>query len=91
MGLTQPANEEAEQWVPYSGKPGINHLGYEVDDAAAVRERLSQAGYKDSSYPNAHPHRTRVYFYDAEGSDWEFVQYLSDDPTQRHDYELPDG
>jgi hypothetical protein len=31
-----------------------------------------------------------VYFYDADGNDWEFVQYTSDDPAERNDYELPD-
>jgi hypothetical protein len=31
-----------------------------------------------------------VYFYDPEGNDWEFVQYLSDDPADRNDYILPD-
>jgi hypothetical protein len=39
---------------------------------------------------DAHPYRKRVYFHDLEGNDWEFVQYLSDDPAKRHDYELPD-
>lgn len=32
----------------------------------------------------------RVYFYDPEGNDWEFVQYFSDDPAERNNYELPD-
>ena len=31
-----------------------------------------------------------AYFHDAEGNDWEFVQYLSDDLSKRHDYEIPD-
>jgi catechol 2,3-dioxygenase-like lactoylglutathione lyase family enzyme len=86
-----PATADPQQpWAPYEGKPGVNHLGCEVDDVDALRERLHAAGYKDSTVPNAHPHRKRVYFYDPEGNDWEFVQYLTDDPAQRHDYELPD-
>jgi hypothetical protein len=48
------------------------------------------AGYRDSTPPNAHPHRRRLYFYDPEGNDWEFVQYLSQDPAERNDYRLPD-
>ncbi len=47
-------------------------------------------GYRDSTYPNEHPHRRRVYFYDTEGNDWEFVQYLSDTVAERNDYELLD-
>ena len=77
-------------WKPYTGKAGVNHLGFEVDDAEALRARLIAGGYRESTVPNAHPHRIRVYFYDPEGNDWEFVQYLSDDPVERNDYELPD-
>ena len=72
------------------GTPGVNHLGFEVDDVEALRERLAAEGYKDSTFPNAHPHRKRIYFLDPEGTEWEFVQYLTDDPAKRHDYELPD-
>ncbi len=88
IALNESSDEPAEKWVPYEGKPGINHLGYEVDDVEALRVRLAAAGFKDSTYPNNHPHRKRVYFYDADGNDWEFVQYFSDDPAERNDYEL---
>ncbi len=91
IALNEAFAEPAEDWLPYGGKPGVNHLGYEVDDVDALRGRLAQAGYRDSTVPNRHPHRRRVYFYDAEGNDWEFVQYLSEDPRERNDYELPDA
>ena len=54
----------------------------------ALRKRMLAAGYEDSTVPNDHPHRRRVYFYDSEGNDWEFVEYRSDDPAERNDYEL---
>ena len=91
IALNEASEDPAENWVPYSGKPGINHLGYEVKDVDALRERLAAAGFKDSTYPNNHPHRKRVYFHDADGNDWEFVEYLSDNPLERHDYELTDS
>jgi catechol 2,3-dioxygenase-like lactoylglutathione lyase family enzyme len=90
LALVEAPEEGAERWVPYSGKPGLNHLGWEVDNADAVRERLAASGYQESTVPNRHPHRKRVYFHDPEGNDWEFVQYLSDDPAERNDYSLPD-
>ena len=90
FALKQATAEQQEKAKPYGKMPGINHLGLEVEDVEALRERLAAAGYKDSTYPNAHPHRKRVYFNDPEGGDWEFVQYLSDDLTKRNDYELPD-
>lgn len=89
IALNEASEEPAERWVPYSRKPGINHLGYEVDDVDALRERMLAAGFRDSTYPNSHPHRKRVYFYDADGNDWEFVQYFSDDVRERNDYDLP--
>ncbi len=91
LALNEARLEPAEPWVPYGGRPGLNHLGYEVDDAEALRARMVAAGYRDSTVPNDHPHRKRVYFHDPEGNDWEFVQYLSDDPADRNDYELPDA
>ncbi|MFI5317150.1 MAG: VOC family protein [Myxococcota bacterium] len=91
LALTQARGEAPERWVPYAGKPGTNHLGFEVDDAAALRERMRAAGYEDTTVPNRHPFRRRVYFHDRDGNDWEFVQYLSDDPEKRHDYSLPDA
>lgn len=90
VAISESLHEPAEPWVPYAGKPGLNHLGFEVDDAEAVRARLAAAGYRDSTVPNEHPHRKRIYFHDAEGNDWEFVQYFSDDPGERNDYDLPD-
>jgi len=79
-----------QRWTPYTGVPGVNHLAYEVDDVEALRRRLHAAGYKDSTVPNNHPYRKRVYFYDRDGNDWEFIQYLSDDPAKRNDYATPD-
>ncbi len=84
------ARESATTRVPYSDDPGLNHLGYEVDDVHALRERLLAGGYQESTVPNKHPHRTRIYFYDCDGNDWEFVEYHTEDRALRHDYELPD-
>lgn len=89
--LNQAKADSARHWIPYSGEPGVNHLAYEVDDVESLRLRLKAAGYRDSTVPNAHPHRKRVYFYDPDGNDWEFVQYLSQDPAKRNDYELPES
>ena len=86
LNSAKPGSEH--RGAPYSGRPGLNHLAYEVDDADALRTRMRAAGFRDSTVPNAHPHRKRVYFYDPDGNDWEFVQYFSDDAAERNDYEL---
>ncbi len=90
IALYQSTAQPERRWAPYKGLPGVNHLAYVVDDVDALRERLLSAGYEDSTVPNKHPYRKRVYFFDAEGNDWEFIQYLTEDPTKRNDYELPD-
>jgi catechol 2,3-dioxygenase-like lactoylglutathione lyase family enzyme len=90
LALSEASVEPPIPWVPYSGVPGMNHLGYEVGDVAAVRGRLLAAGFRESTVPNAHPHRTRTYFYDPDGNDWEFIEYHSDDPAERNDYAHPD-
>ncbi|HEY4362886.1 MAG TPA: VOC family protein [Bryobacteraceae bacterium] len=90
LALTEATTEPAQHWTPYEGIPGVNHLAYEVDDVESLRARLQAAGYRDSTVPNKHPYRRRVYFYDPDENDWEFIQYLSADPAQRHDYSIPD-
>jgi catechol 2,3-dioxygenase-like lactoylglutathione lyase family enzyme len=90
VALNQADPAAGRRGLPYRGRPGLNHLAYEVDDVESLRARLSAAGYRDSTVPNSHPHRRRVYFYDPDGNDWEFVEYLSDDAAERHDYKLPD-
>jgi catechol 2,3-dioxygenase-like lactoylglutathione lyase family enzyme len=87
IALSAADTDPDRDWAPYSGLPGVNHLGFEVDDADALRTRMLAAGYQESSVPNAHPFRKRVYFLDPEGNDWEFVQYRSADPAERNDYE----
>jgi len=91
IALGQAKADSKRHWMPYIGEPGVNHLAYEVDDVESLRARLKTAGFRESTVPNTHPHRKRVYFYDPEGNDWEFVQYFSQDPAKRNDYELPDS
>ena len=90
IALSQSRVKAEKEWTPYQGLPGVNHLAYEVDDVVGMRNRMMSAGYKESTPPNSHPHRKRLYFYDPEGNDWEFVQYLSNDPAERNDYKLAD-
>ena len=67
-------------------QPGYNHVGFAVEDADALRERMLAAGYREGFVPDPHPHRRRVYFIDNNGMEYEFVQYYSDDFAERNDY-----
>ena len=68
----------------------LRHIGLVVDDIEALIERLQSAGItaSDQSELDSHPHRRRVYYVDDNGLDWEFVQYLSEDFSERNDYSL---
>lgn len=72
--------------TPYGNTPGLNHLGWEVESLAAIEVRMAAAGYAPNLRINDHPARRWLYYYDPEGNDWEFVEYVTDDPRLRHDY-----
>jgi catechol 2,3-dioxygenase-like lactoylglutathione lyase family enzyme len=79
---------EDSQVSPGKG-PGLNHLGFIVEDAESIRTRLESAGYKEGFVVGKqHPHRQRIYYLDGNGMEWEFVQYFSDDPSERNDYSM---
>ena len=84
LALTQVGS--ASSHAPYDQEPGLNHLGFEVDDVDALETRLRKAGFEPNLREDAHPARRRIYFHDPEGNDWEFVQYLTSDIDQRNDY-----
>ena len=90
IALNNSTQKDLSDWAPYSGKPGVNHLGYMVDSVEQVRSRLRSGGYIESTVENNHPFRKRLYFYDPEGRDWEFVEYLSENLEERNDYILAD-
>ncbi|MEZ5978097.1 MAG: VOC family protein [Planctomycetota bacterium] len=77
---------ESDARERYGPREGLNHLGFVVDDAEAVRARLAAAGYTDTTPKNTHPARRRVYFEGPGGLEIEFVQYLSADAVERNDY-----
>jgi len=91
LAVSQATARPAEAWRPYQGRPGINHLGFEVNDVTVTRNRLVAAGYRESTVANHHPYRQRVYFNDPDGNDWEFVEYFSDRGTDRNDYQLSEN
>ncbi len=66
--------------------PGLNHIGFVVEDGEATAMRLAKAGFSQGSTYLDHPHRHRYYFFDHDGNEYEFVQYLSDRAEERNEY-----
>lgn len=85
LALQQQNDPQPDPRTPYV-HDGVHHLGFVVDDVTALAERLLQAGYRENALSEQHPARIRRYFYDSTGMEWEFVQYLSDDPAERNAY-----
>ena len=67
--------------------PGLAHLGFVVDDLDAIVERLEAKGYRIDFWGPEHPYRRNVYFVEPAGFQFEFVQYLSDEPDKKNRYD----
>ena len=65
---------------------GINHIAFVVDDIEAVTERLQEGGFKRSYDKAVEKYRIRDYFADADGNEFEFIQYLSDKVEERNSF-----
>lgn len=65
---------------------GVNHFGFVTDDLNKLTQRLTEAGYEQVDLYAEGPYRRRAYFLDPTGFEWEFVEYLTDDPKLKNDY-----
>jgi catechol 2,3-dioxygenase-like lactoylglutathione lyase family enzyme len=85
MAINQALNQKSEA-KDYT-TPGFNHLGFVVEDINVIGERLLAAGYKRDYPKQEEKYRIRDYFLDADGNEYEFVQYLSNDISERNYYD----
>ena len=67
-------------------KIGINHLGFVVKNVEEIANNLLSNGYKRDFPKEVEQFRIRDYFADADGNQYEFVQYLSDKPEEKNSY-----
>lgn len=86
IALQEVVEKESVDRSPYVDV-GINHIGFVVDDIEEVERRLLSNGYKQNPMETKHPYRKRLYFYDSDGLEWEFIQYLTHDSKKRNDYD----
>lgn len=63
---------------------GFAHFAYVTQDLQAVIDRLEQAGFAIAKPGANEPFRKNIYFVDPAGFEVEFVQYLSDLPSERN-------
>ena len=72
LALFQAAEGGAVE--PDYGRPGLNHFGFVVDDLEKARRRLERLGSTVHREADYDPGR-RIYVYDPDGHEVEFVQY----------------
>ena len=66
---------------------GVAHFAFVVDDIDGVTQRLTQAGFTISNDGANETYKRNIYFTDPDGIEVEFVQYLTDIPAQRNQYQ----
>ena len=82
--LNEPAEGENRDLRGHS--PGLAHIGFAVEDSDAVRDNLQNKGYEIATIAADHPYRKSIYFIDPEGFEFEFIQYLSENPAEKNMY-----
>ncbi|TNE81252.1 MAG: VOC family protein [Gammaproteobacteria bacterium] len=66
--------------------PGLAHLGFVVEDVELVIQRLEYAGFEPRTRGAEDRFRKTVYFVEPSGFEFEFMEYLSDDPREKNHY-----
>lgn len=85
--LTFNDNGSGENRDLTTNELGLGHFGFETTNLDNVVKRLVQAGFSVHKDGSADEFRRNIYFLDPNGFEVEFVQYLSDQPTQRNRYD----
>lgn len=67
-----------------SNETGVKHLGLVVSDLDAVVARLTEAGFPLDHWGASTAHRRSAYFVEPGSVQFEFMQYLSEDPALRN-------
>ena len=85
IALQSGGEGSGQDWKGY--EVGVRHIGLVVPSLDAVIARLSQEGFSVDHMGPGHRHRKSAYFIQAENLQFEFVEYLSEFPSERNEYE----
>ena len=84
--LALQSGGEGAALVWQSHRTGVKHVGLVVSDLDAVVGRLTEAGFALDHWGGASAYRRSAYFVEAGSVQFEFVEYLSEDPAMRNHY-----
>ena len=85
VAINQAIHKETKVVKNYDGV-GINHIGFVVPNVEEIAANLLKNGYKRDYPKQIEQFRIRDYFADADGNQYEFVQYLSELHEERNSY-----
>ena len=84
LALQSGGEGAALDWQTH--QTGTKHVGIVVASVDEVVAQLQAAGFALDHWGGASPHRRSAYFVEPGSLQFEFVQYLSDDPALRNHY-----
>lgn len=68
-------------------QPGLAHIGFVVENCDEILERLNKEGFELRTKGGESPYRKSYYFVDPQGFEFEFLEYFSEDPKLRNQYD----
>jgi catechol 2,3-dioxygenase-like lactoylglutathione lyase family enzyme len=74
LALYTPGAPEKATQITHATLAGLNHIGVVVDDITATEAAVKQHGFEPHNHADYEP-GVRFYFMDADGIDYEVVQY----------------
>ena len=77
-------NGEGENRDLSGHQVGLAHFAFVTSNLDAVISRMAGAGFPVAKNGADDVHRKNIYFYDPDGFEVEFVEYLSDLPKERN-------
>ena len=86
IAINQAVEDLGNRFNKNYDKIGINHIGFVVENVEEIANRLLSAGYERDYPKQIEKFRIRDYFSDADGNEFEFVQYLSDKIEERNSF-----
>jgi catechol 2,3-dioxygenase-like lactoylglutathione lyase family enzyme len=86
IALQQAVEDLGNRYTKNYDKIGINHIAFVVSNIVEVTDRLLKAGYKRSYDKAVEKFRIRDYFFDKDGNEFEFIEYLSTKIEERNSF-----
>ncbi len=74
LALYQPNVQTAPMGSSYITRGGLNHIAVVVDDIEEMEDQVKAQGFTPGNHADYEPGR-RFYFHDADGIEYEVVQY----------------